>query len=151
MFFAPDKGVGVVGSNLEAVTVGDGVARAGFNTISAKNAAVVVDVVNLGETFGRADAMLAGVFGGLDINAVGGTRRRAEETGYAFLQSVFVALQDMDSPIAVFEMHGFVRVIFRHRGSKHRSEGDGKTLGQGNDRIGNLTEDVRHWPSTGPV
>ena len=52
------------------MSVGDGVNGPCFNTVSAKDAAVVVDVVNGSVTLGTADAILCGVLGGLDINAV---------------------------------------------------------------------------------
>ncbi len=91
LFFAIDEGVGVVGGDFEAMAVGDGVAGASFNTIAAENAAIVVDVVDLGIALRRADSMLAGIFSRLDVNAVRGTSRRAQKTGHALLEPVFVA------------------------------------------------------------
>src|SRR6185437_11587904 len=77
----------------ESVTVCDGIGRTGLDTISAKNAAVVVDVVNLGITFGPADPVFRRVLCRFDIDAVGWAVRRTKKTGYAFLQAIFVALE----------------------------------------------------------
>src|SRR6476646_10466018 len=61
---------GVEGRQLETVAVSDGVGRTGLDTISAENAAVVVDVVDLGIALSATDAVFSGVLGGFDINAV---------------------------------------------------------------------------------
>src|SRR5262249_32997876 len=70
LLFAIDKIRRVEGGEFEAVSVSDCVGRTGFNTVSAEDAAVVVDVVNRGVALGAADAILCGVLGSLDINAV---------------------------------------------------------------------------------
>ena len=77
--------------------MGDGVSRAGFNAVSAEDAAVVVNVVDLGVTLGGGNALLLGIFGGLDEDAVRRAGRSTEETGHAFFQAVFVALQDVSA------------------------------------------------------
>ncbi len=78
---------------LEAVAVGDGVGGAGLHAVAAEDAAVVVDVVDLGVALGGGDALLGGVFGGLDVDAVGGAGRGAEKAGHALFQAVLVALR----------------------------------------------------------
>jgi hypothetical protein len=45
---AHDQGGGVQGGQLEAVAVGDGVGGAGLHAVAAEDAAVVVDVIDLG-------------------------------------------------------------------------------------------------------
>ena len=77
---------------------------AGFHAIAAENAAVVVDVIDLGVALAAADAHLIGVFGGFDIDAVGRAGRRAQETGDALLQAVLVALQHVDAAIALLQV-----------------------------------------------
>ena len=47
LFLTIDKIGSVKCSQFKAVAVGDGVGRAGLDAVSAKNAAVVIDVVNL--------------------------------------------------------------------------------------------------------
>ena len=52
------------------MTMGDGVSRAGFHTIAAKDAAVVVDIVDLGVPLAPRDAHRVGVLCRLDIDAI---------------------------------------------------------------------------------
>ena len=75
------------------MAVGDGVGGAGFDAVAAEDAAVVVDVVDLGVALGGGDALLLGVLGRLDVDAVRRAGGGAEEAGYALLQAVLVALQ----------------------------------------------------------
>src|SRR6185437_6711002 len=75
--------------------VRDCIGWAGLYAVAAEDAAVVVDVVDLGVTLGGADALLLGVLSGLDVDAVRGAGRGAEETGDALLQAVFIALKLM--------------------------------------------------------
>ena len=58
VFFAHHEIGGVERCQLEAVAVGNGIRWAGFDAVSAKDAAVVIDVVDLGESLGRGDAIL---------------------------------------------------------------------------------------------
>src|SRR5450631_2645842 len=53
VFFAHYQAGRVERSKLETVAVGDGVRRTGFNAIAAKDAPVVIDVVDLGVALGR--------------------------------------------------------------------------------------------------
>ena len=75
------------------MTVGDGVGGAGLNAVAAEDAAIVVDVVDLGVALGGGDANFVGVFRSLNIDAICGAGRGAKEAGDAFLQAIFVALQ----------------------------------------------------------
>ena len=70
LLFAINQIGGVEGRQLEAVSVGNCVGRAGLDAISAKNAAVVIDVVNLGVAFAAAHAFLGRIFGRFDIDAI---------------------------------------------------------------------------------
>jgi hypothetical protein len=134
VFFAHDEIGGVQRGQLEAVAVGDGVGGTGFNAVSAENAAVVVDVVDLGVALRGGDADGLGVLGGFNIDAVRRTCSGAEEAGHAFFQAVFVALQDVGAAIALLENRSAqgalaVRVILYLRGLKHLPEGDAHALG----------------------
>src|ERR1700694_5227637 len=82
----------VITGVLEAVTVRDGIGRTGFDAISAKNAAVVVDVVYGSVALAAADALRIRVFRGLDINATRRAGRRAQETSHTLFQAVLIAL-----------------------------------------------------------
>ena len=62
VFLAHHEAGGVQGGELEAMTVRDGIGRAGFNAVSAENAPVVVDVVDLGVALGGRDADFFSIF-----------------------------------------------------------------------------------------
>jgi len=70
LFFAVDEITGAEGGDFESMPVGDGIRRTGFYAISAENAAVVIDVVDLGIALGAAYAILFGIFRGFDVDAV---------------------------------------------------------------------------------
>src|SRR5215831_12153040 len=59
------------GRQFKSVAVCDRISRAGLNTVSAEDATVVVDVIDLGVAFGATDAVFGGVLGRFNINAVG--------------------------------------------------------------------------------
>ena len=143
VFLAHDEGGGVEAGEFEAVAVSDGVGGAGFDTVAAEDAAVVVDVVDLGVTFGRGDALFFGVFGGFDVDAVGGTSRGAQEAGDTFFEALLVALKLVlaaETFLKFGTAHGAlaVGVVFDLGWLKDFLEGDAHTLGDGcgvaNDR-----------------
>ena len=101
----------VIASDLETVAMRDGIGGARFHAISAENAAVVVDVVNLGVALAAADAQFLGVFGGFDIDAIGRARRRAQKTRHALLESVFIALQHVRAAETLLELRRAVGII----------------------------------------
>src|ERR1019366_10625273 len=100
---AHNEFVCVQSGKLEAVAVGDGVGWACFNAVATEDAAVVVDVVDLGVALGGGDTDFLGVFVGLDVNAVGWAGRRTQKAGYALLQAVLVALQHVSATVALLE------------------------------------------------
>jgi len=85
---------------------------------------------DLGVAIGGADAVLGGVLGGLDVNAVRRTRCRAEEARHALLEAILVAPQDVDASVAVLEMDRVVRVILGDRRPQQILEGDAESFGQ---------------------
>ena len=95
MLLAVNQVAGVECRQLEPVSMGNSVGGASLNAVSAKNAAVVIDVVNLGVALGPAYAILGGILGGFNIDAVRRASRGAQKTGHALLQPVFVALQNV--------------------------------------------------------
>ena len=115
VFLAHHKAGRVQRGEFEAVTMRNGVGWAGFDTIAAEDAAVVVDVVDLGEALGRGDALLFGVLGSLNVNAVGRAGGCAKEAGYAFFQAVFVALQNVRSAKTCLE-------VLRRAGGRGRQD-----------------------------
>ncbi len=119
LLLAHDECGGVVGGQFKVVTVGDGVGGAGLDTVSAEDAAVVVDVVDGGVAFAAADAHLIGVLLGLDVDAVGGAGGGAEEAADAFFQAMLIALEDMLAAEALLKLGRGFRVVLRDGGRKH--------------------------------
>jgi len=138
IFLAHHQGSRVQRGEFESMSVRDGVRGAGFNTIAAEDAAVVIDVVDLGITLGGGDALCFGILRRLNENAVRRTRRSAQEAGYALLQAVLVALQHVRAAKALLEHRSAqrafaVRVVFHLGGLEDFSEGDAHALGNGGD------------------
>ena len=118
------------------MAVGDGVGGAGLDTVAAEDAAVVIDVVDLGVTLGAGDTLFGGVFGGLDVDAIGGAGSGAEETGDTLFQAVFVALEDVHAAetlleFGAFERSGAVGVVLDDTRLEHFLAGDNHALGDG--------------------
>jgi hypothetical protein len=122
----------------KAVAVRNRVCGTRFHAVSAENAAVVVDVVNLGVALGAADAVFRRVLGRLDVNAVGRTIGRAKEAGYTLFQAIFVALQYVRSAVSGLNPRSAERtlavgIVLNDRGLEHLREGDAHTLGNRRD------------------
>jgi len=147
LFLAVDKGVGVVGGDFKIVAVGNGITGASFHTVAAENAPVVVNVVNLGVALRCADAVVAGILGSLNVNAVCRAGSRAEEAGDALFQTILVATQNMDATITTFKVYGLGGIILRNCRSDHHLKGRGESLRQRQRRIGHFPDNVWHSPS----
>ena len=150
VFLAHDQVGGVQRGQLEAVSVGDGVGGAGFDTVAAEDAAVVVDVVDLGVALGRGDANCLRVFRGLNINAICGAGRGTEEAGHAFFEAVFVALQNVGAAVALLEHRAAqgalaVGIVFHERGFEDLPKGDAHALGNAGDVAHNRHEASIRW------
>jgi hypothetical protein len=133
-FFAINQVAGIERCQFETMAVGDGVCGASLDAISAEDAAVVVDVIDLGVAFGATDAVLFRVFGRLNVNAVRGARSRTQETGHALLQAVFVTLQLVQSAEAFLKNRALigqllVGIILNDGRRKHLPQGYGHSFG----------------------
>src|SRR5882762_761945 len=120
----------------------DRVGRASLHAIPTKNTPVVVDDVFLGVAFGAAYSIRFDVFGGFYIDAVGRTGGGAQETGYAFFQTVFVALQDVHASVtflktSAFQRTGTVGIVLDLGGLEHLHEGDAHAFGDRLDVLQN--------------
>jgi hypothetical protein len=138
VFLAHHQVGGVQSSQLKPMAVGDGVCGTGFNAVAAEDAAIVVDVVNLGVALGRGDANLLGIFSSFNEDAIRGAGRRAQETGYALFQAVLIALQHVRAAIALLEDRAAFRafsigIVLHLCGLKDLPEGDAHPLGNGRD------------------
>ncbi len=143
VFLTHDEVGRVEGGEFESVTVGDGVSWAGLDTVAAEDAAVVVDVVDLGVALCGGDACLFRVFRGLNVDAVRGAGSGAEETGDALFEAVLITLQLVLAAEALLKLgatHGSfaVGVVFDFGWLEHLLKGDAHSLGNGsgvaNDR-----------------
>ena len=136
VFLAHDETRCIQAREFETVTVSDGVGRAGFDTVAAEDAAVVIDVVDLGVTLGRGDALFRSVLCGFDVNAVLRTGRRAEEAGDALLEALLVALKLMLAAEALLKLRPAhwpfaVRIVLDLSWLKGLLQRDAHSLGDG--------------------
>ncbi len=158
LLFAVDQVSRVHRRQLEAMAVGNGVGRTSLDTVAAENAAVVVDVVDLGVTFRAGDAILFGVLGGLDVNAVGRASGGAEEAGYALFEAVLIALKDMETTEALLkngalERSGTIWIVLNNGGLEHLAKSDAHAFGDSGDVIDdshmrNTTDQYNKWVSS---
>ena len=114
------------------------VRRTSLHAVPTKDTSIVINVVDFGVAFGAAYAVFGGVVGGFDVDAVGGAVGGAEETGDAFFEAVFVALQDVGAAEAGFNAGAAQRafavgIIFYRGGLEHLHEGDAHAFGDGGD------------------
>jgi len=116
--------------------MGNGVRRAGLNAVSAKNAPVVVNVVDLGVTFGAAYPFLGGVLCCLDIDAIRWAVGCAKKTGDTLLQTILVALQNMYAAKPFLDSRPpqwpwAIGIVLHNGRLEHLHEGDAHSLGDG--------------------
>src|SRR3954447_2721745 len=71
LFFAVNKGRGVVAGELETMTVRNRVGGAGLYAVAAKDTAVVVDVIDIRIPLAAAEAGFRSILGSLDVDAIG--------------------------------------------------------------------------------
>lgn len=122
----------------------DGVGRAGFDTVAAKNAARVIDVVNARISFAGGDSLSFCIFSGFDVNTSCGAGGGTEEAADALFQTIFVAVKNVDPAVARLEMDGLFWVIFRDRFPQHIAECHTETLDEGKKCFACLLNDRRH-------
>jgi len=135
---AVDQIGSVESCQLKSVAMGDRVGRAGLDTISAENTAVIVDVIDLGVTLGATDAILRRILGRFNVDAVGRARSCAQKASHALLQSVFVALQHVRATETCLNSGSAqgsfpIRIVLHGRGLEHLHERDAHSLGDGGD------------------
>src|SRR5262249_15631263 len=99
-----------------------------LHTITAENAAGIIDVIHAGVAFARRNAIRVCIFRRFNVNAIRRARRRAKKTADALLQTVFVAVQYVDAAISWLEMHRFVLIVLRHSLSEYVPECDAEAL-----------------------
>src|ERR1700674_5954645 len=95
------------------MAVGDSVSGASFHAIPAEDTTRIVDIVDAGITAAGRNTGCAGILCGFDINAMRRACGRTQKAANAFLQAVFITLEDMNSPITRLKMHRLVRIVLR--------------------------------------
>ena len=138
LLFAIDQVRGIEGRQLEPVAMGNRIRRAGFHAISAKNAAVVINVIDLGVAFRATDPLFGRVFCRLDVNAVGRAIRRTKKTRHALFQTILIALQYVDAAIPLLEFGAAQRsrsigIVLDRSRLKHLLKSDAHAFGDGGD------------------
>ena len=123
---------------LESVAVRDGVGGAGLNAISAKNAAVVINVIDLGVAFCTAHAVFGGILGGLNVNAIRRAIGRAQKAGHALFQAIFIALKHVHAAETLLKLRaaqrsGAVGIVLDDRRLEHLFKRDAHAFGDGGD------------------
>jgi hypothetical protein len=136
VFLAHHQGRRIQRSKLKSMSMRNRICGASLNTIPAKDAAVVVDVVDLRVSFSARDPLLCGILSSLDINAVRRTCRRAQEARYALFQAILVALQLVLATKTLLKLRTAhrpfaVRIVFDLSRLKHFLERDAHSLSDG--------------------
>jgi len=143
LFLAVDQVAGVKARDFEAVPVGDRIRRTRLDAVSAEDASIVVDVINLGVALSSADPMLGRILRRLDVNAVRGTGCRAQKTGDTLFQSVLIALQDVYTAKTLLKLGtpkrtGSIGIVLHLRGLEHLHERNAHAFGDGRNVF-------QHW------
>ncbi len=138
LLFTIDQIAGVEGRQLKSMAVRYRVGRASLDAIATEDAAIVIDVINLGVAFGSGDPFFFCVFCGFDVDAICRARRGTEEACDALFQAIFVALQDVHAAKTLLKHRslggaGTVRIIFDDRRLKHFPQGNAHSLGDRSD------------------
>lgn len=147
LFFTIDQLVDVIGRKLKVVSVSYSVSRASLDTVAAKNAARIVDVIDARVALAGGNAICGCVFGRFDVNAVRGARCGTEETSDAFFQPVLVALQNMNTAISRLELNRPIGINFRRRLAEHRLQRDAEALHKRGKRCADFADDRCHMNS----
>src|SRR5215469_10964759 len=148
LLFAEDKGIDVVRGQFDTVPMGDGVRGTRLHAISAKNAPGIVDVIGLGVPFTRRNPLRFGVFRSLDIDTVRGARCGAQETGHAFFETVLVALQNVNAPIARLHAGRNLWKILGGGFAEHGPQRDAKPFAQRHKGFAHFPDDRCHRTAT---
>jgi len=124
------------------VAVRDSVCGTRFYAKTAKNTPVVVDVIYLRVAVAAADSLRRSIFRRFDIDAIRRARRGAQETGHAFFQPVFVALQYVRAAEPFLQLRRTVRIRLRNGGLEHLFERNAHAFGD----CRGIAENIGHDP-----
>jgi len=126
------------------MSVRNGIGRACFHAIAAKNATRIIDVVDASVAFARGNSLHLSVFGGLDVNTPRRTGSCAQKAAYTLFQSAFIPVQNVDAAVTRLEMDGFFGIIFRDGFPQHIAEGHAKAFYKRYKRFASFLDNGRH-------
>jgi hypothetical protein len=141
LFLTVNQGVDVVRSKLDIVAVGDRVSWTRINTIAAKDAPRVVDVVNARVTLSGRDPIGFRILSGFDVDAVCGTGCGAQKASDTFFEPIFITLKDVNAAIARRDAGWNFGIAFGRRLAEHRTECDAETLIKSRKCFANFPDD----------
>jgi len=122
----------------------DRVGRASLDTIAAKNAAGIVDVIHPRIALARGNSIGVGIFGSLDIDAPRRTGCGTQEASDTLFQAVFVPMKDVNAAIARLKMNRFFGIIFSNGFAQHVAKRHAKTFYKSDERVAGFSNDGRH-------
>src|SRR5271165_1650044 len=111
------------------MAMGNRVGGTGLHAVAAKDAAVVVDVVDFGVALAATDAQSVGILRGFNIDAICRARRGAQKTSDALLQPILVALQHMGAAKTLLKDRGRVGVVVGDGRIEHFTKSDAHSFG----------------------
>src|SRR5437868_10914826 len=79
--------------------------------------------------------MSIGIFGGFNVNAVRRACRGAEKTADAFLQTIFVAMQNVNSTITRLKIYRLFGIAFRRLLPEHGPKSDAESVEHGPESV----------------
>lgn len=141
LFFAVDQRIDIVWGEFDAVSVSNRVGGARFDAVAAKNTARIINIVDSCVPLAGRDALGFDIFRGLDIDAIRRARGGAEKAGYALLQSVFVALEDVDAAIARLNAGRDVGKALGGSLPKHGPQGDAEAFEERHECLADFSYD----------
>lgn len=147
MLFAEDEGVDVVGGQFDAVAVSDGIGRAGFYAVPTEDAAGIVDIVDFCIPLSRGDSLGFRIFRRFNVDTICGAGGGTKKAANTFLKTVFIALEDMDPPVARLNAGGDVWKALRRGFAEHGPQRDAKAFEKRHKRFTDFPSDGWHQRS----
>ena len=144
LLFAVNQGVDVGRCEFDVVTVRNCIGWTSLYAIATKNTSRIIDIINLGIAIAGRNAIRVSVFCRFDVNTVCRTSRGAEKATHAFLQTVLITLQHVNSAITWLNARGDIRIRFRRRLTEHRAQRDAEPLIQSNKCFTDFFHDRWH-------
>ena len=126
----------------------DRVRRACFDAVAAENAARIVYVVDLRIAFTGGNPFSVGIFRGFDIDTVRRASSGTKKAADTFFETVFIALQDVNTAIAWLDRRRSVGKTLSRSFLEHRPQGDAEALNERDECFSSFLNDVRHLKNT---